>query len=66
MPYEFVSDSEKEISKAFDVLSLLPIVAKRKTFIISPEGRIAHIFQKVNVKSHGEDVLEMLKKLKSS
>jgi peroxiredoxin Q/BCP len=44
----------------------LGIAAQRKTFIINPEGRIAHVFQKVNVNRHGEDVLKILKKLNSS
>jgi len=34
---------------------------QRATFLIAPDGKIAHIWPKVRVKGHVEDVLETLK-----
>ncbi len=35
----------------------------RTTFIIDPEGRIAHVWPKVKVPGHGDDVKKVLKEL---
>ncbi|HKV39727.1 MAG TPA: thioredoxin-dependent thiol peroxidase [Blastocatellia bacterium] len=36
---------------------------KRTTFIVDEEGRIAHVFGKVDTASHSKDVLDRLEKL---
>lgn len=36
---------------------------KRATFLIDPEGKIAHIWPKVSVEGHGRDVLEKIRSL---
>jgi peroxiredoxin Q/BCP len=33
----------------------------RTTFIIGPDGKVQHIFEKVNPDGHAEEVLEYLK-----
>ncbi len=33
----------------------------RTTFVIGPEGKIAHVFQNVKADGHAEEVLEYLK-----
>ena len=66
LPFEFLSDKDKEISRAFSVLNPKGTAAQRKTFIIDPDGKIAHVFDKVNVSKHGEEVKAVLKKLQSS
>ena len=65
LPFELLSDSKKEVSKAFDSLGLAGMMAQRKTFILSPEGKIAYIFDKVNTGSHDKEVAEALKQLQS-
>jgi peroxiredoxin Q/BCP len=39
--------------------------AKRYTFLIDPQGRIAHTYLSVNAASHSAEVLADLKRLKS-
>ncbi|MBD3185140.1 redoxin domain-containing protein [Candidatus Poribacteria bacterium] len=63
LPFDLISDSEKKVSKAFNVLNEKGTAAKRKTFIITPGGKIAYIFNEVNVSNHGEEVLNKLKEL---
>ena len=65
LPYELLSDSDKKVSGAFGVLNAKGTAAQRKTFIIDPAGKIAHIFGKVNVKTHGGEVKEALDRLQS-
>ena len=63
LPFDLLSDSKKEVAKAFDSLGLAGLMAQRKTFIINPEGKIAFIFDKVNTGGHDKEVAETLKKL---
>ena len=65
LPFELLSDSKKEVAKAFDSLGLAGLMAQRKTFIIDPEGKIAWIFDKVNTGGHDEEVAEVLKSLQT-
>jgi peroxiredoxin Q/BCP len=64
LPFELLSDAEKSISKAYGTLGLMGLAAKRKTFIVNPEGKIAHIFEKVNTKQHGDEVKAVLEELR--
>ena len=64
LPFDLLSDYEKNISKAYDVLGLTGLTAQRKTFIIDPDGKIAYIFDKVNASKHDQEVMEVLEELK--
>jgi len=63
LPFELLSDRDKEISRAYGVLGMGGLYAKRVTFIIDPEGRIAYIFDKVDAANHDEEVKEVLSQL---
>ncbi len=63
LPFELVSDADKSISKAYGVLGFGGLYAKRVTFIIDPEGKVAHVFEKVNAAEHDREVLEVLQKV---
>jgi thioredoxin-dependent peroxiredoxin len=65
LPFDLLSDSKKEVTKAFDSLGLAGLMAQRKTFIINPEGKIAFIFDKVKTGGHDKEVAEALKKLQA-
>jgi len=60
LPFAILSDQNKEVAKAYGVLGVGGFLAKRVTFIINKEGKITHIFPKVDVKRHSEEVLEAL------
>jgi len=66
LPFELLSDSDKKVSKAFGVLNPQETYSQRKTFIIDKDRKIAYIFDKVNVSKHGEEVIEVLKKLRNT
>ena len=68
LPFTLLSDPDKKVAEAFDVLKeknmygKKVLVIERTTFLIDPEGRIAHLFPKVKAEGHAEEVLAELKK----
>ncbi|HII85775.1 TPA: peroxiredoxin [Candidatus Bathyarchaeota archaeon] len=63
LPFAILSDSQKEVANKYGVLGLGGMLAKRVTFIIDKEGRIAAVFPKVNVKKHSEEILSAINKM---
>jgi len=67
--FPLISDAEEALCKAFDVLQLKKNYGKeymgieRSTFIINPEGKVAHEWRKVRVKEHVATVLDTLRTL---
>ena len=66
LPFPILSDSSKEVARAYGVLGIGGFLAKRVTFIINKEGKITHIFPKVNVKQHNEEILKTLEELQKT
>ena len=64
LPFTLLSDNKKEAAKAYGVLGLGGLLAKRVTFIIDKSGSIAAIFSRVDVKQHSQEVLEALEKVR--
>jgi len=70
LPYTLLSDTEKKICKAFDVIKDKNMYGKivkgiaRTTFVIGPDGKIQHIFNNVKAQGHALEVLEYLKSQK--
>ena len=64
-----LSDEDKKVCEQYDVWQLKKLYGKeymgvvRSTFLINPEGKIAHLWEKVKVKGHAEEVLKTIKKL---
>jgi thioredoxin-dependent peroxiredoxin len=65
LPFTLVSDSDKKIAKAYDVLAGLGLFAARKTFLIDPAGNLAAVLDQIDVRAHDEQVAEALKTLQS-
>jgi len=63
IPYLHLSDPKKIACKTYAGLNLVGL-AKRSTFIISKEGKIAKIFRGIDVNSHGDEIVAALKNLK--
>ncbi|MFX1419428.1 MAG: thioredoxin-dependent thiol peroxidase [Promethearchaeota archaeon] len=64
-----LSDIDKKVIKAYGKWGLKKFRGKeymgviRSTFLIDPEGKLAHIWPKVSVKGHPEEVQQILTKL---
>jgi len=63
IPYLHLSDPKKIACKTYAGLNLVGF-AKRSTFIINKEGKIAKIFRGIDVDSHGNEIVAALKNLK--
>lgn len=65
LPFPLLADSDGALSSAYGVKARMfgMTVAKRQTFIISPDGAIAKHYEKVNPDEHSAEVLADLKTL---
>ena len=67
-----LSDVDKKVIKAYGKWGKKKFRGKeymgviRSTFLIDPDGNLAHIWSKVSVKGHPEDVKQVLEELKTS
>ncbi len=66
LPFTLLSDKEKKVVEKYDVWVEKNMYGKkymgtaRKTFVLDEEGKIVHIFNKVNTATHANDVLDIL------
>ena len=67
LPYPLLADVDKKVCEAFGVLQEKSMYGKkyigiaRMTFVIGPNGKIQHIYEKVKPDGHAEEVLAYLK-----
>ncbi|MCS7052107.1 MAG: peroxiredoxin [Ignavibacterium sp.] len=61
--FPLLSDQDKKVSKAYDVLNNFGI-SSRVSFVIDKEGKIAHILRDINISQHADQVFELAMKLK--
>jgi len=68
LPFPLISDTEKEILKAYQVWGLKKNYGReyegvfRTTFVIDENGIIKEVFKKVKTKEHTKQILEKLEK----
>ena len=62
VPYLHLSDTEKNVCKTYAGLNIAGL-AKRSTFVIDKQGIVRIIFQDIDVKQHGRQIVESLKKI---
>ena len=58
--FPLLSDPEKQVARAYGVLGVLPMFAKRKTFYIDPQGVIRHVEEDVDTANHGAQMVRTL------
>jgi peroxiredoxin Q/BCP len=66
LPFPVLADADKKVSSSYGVLTRymgLMELARRDTFIIDPQGKVAKHYVKVDPKGHSEMVLAELRKL---
>ena len=67
LPYPLLSDPDKQVAAQFEVLKEKNMYGKtvigiaRTTFLIGPDGAIAHVFENVKPDGHAEEVLAYVK-----
>jgi thioredoxin-dependent peroxiredoxin len=68
LPFTLLADADKSVSKSYGVLKTYMGVmemARRDTFIVDPQGRIAKHYESVDPEGHSKVVLEDIKALKA-
>jgi thioredoxin-dependent peroxiredoxin len=69
LPYHLLADTDKKLCEAYGVLKEKSMYGKkylgidRMSFLISPDGKIARVFEQVKPDSHAQEVLEALSAL---
>ena len=69
--FPLVSDADEALCRAFGVIQPKKLYGReyegivRSTYVIDPEGRIAHVWQPVKVPGHAQAVLDALKDARS-
>jgi peroxiredoxin Q/BCP len=61
-----IPDTSKQIIDAFGAREVLGVTAKRRTFLIGPDGKIERIWVNVKVEGHAEEVLATVRALRSA
>jgi peroxiredoxin Q/BCP len=62
--FPLVADPDFAISKVYGVFNEERQMSRRVTFVIDKEGIIRHIFPKVDVRAHADEVIDVLKSMK--
>ncbi|KAF0208261.1 MAG: peroxiredoxin [Actinobacteria bacterium] len=63
LTFPMLSDTTKTIIEAYGAREVLGVTAKRKTFLVGPDGAIARAWDKVKVEGHADDVVSAIKEL---
>jgi peroxiredoxin Q/BCP len=69
LPFTLLADSEKQVARDYGVLHrMLGVMelARRETFIVDPQGRVAKHYREVEPGSHSKQVLADLKSLQAA
>jgi len=66
-PFRLLADVDRSVGRAYDVVrpagDQYEAFARRFSFLIDPEGRIARIYEVADVKGHADEVLADLARL---
>ncbi len=62
--FHLLADTDAKIIEIYGAKGGL--FTKRMTYLISPDGRVAHIWKKVKPQGHAEEVLNKIKELKDA
>ncbi|MCS6767902.1 MAG: peroxiredoxin [Candidatus Nitrosocaldus sp.] len=62
--FPLVADLDGSISRAYGVFNEERRRARRVTFVIDRDGVIRHVMSRVDVETHADDVMDVLKKIR--
>ena len=63
LEFPLVSDTSKQIIDAYGAREVLGVTAKRRTFVVGPDGAIARVWPAVKVEGHAEEVLSAIREM---
>jgi len=67
LPFPLLADSERKVTAAYGVLGGFGPVryARRQTFLIDPQGRIARHYARVSPLQHAEEIISDLQAMRT-
>lgn len=65
LTFPMISDTSKRVIDDYGAREVLGVSAKRRTFLIDPEGVVARAWHKVKVEGHADDVVATIRELAS-
>lgn len=65
LPFPLLADKTGEVAAHYGALMnfVLFKIAKRYTFLIDPQGKVARVYEKVETSKHSQEIIEDLKQL---
>ncbi len=68
LPFPLLADAQGEVATRYGALSDWKVVkfAKRQTFVIDPQGRIARIYRSVDSDKHSAEIVADLRQLRQA
>jgi len=63
LTFPMISDTGKTIIDAYGAREVLGVTAKRRTFLIDPEGLVAFVWPAVKVEGHADEVVAKIREL---
>jgi peroxiredoxin Q/BCP len=66
LTFPMISDTSKTVIDAYGARAVLGVAATRSTFLVDPDGRIAHVWPKVKLEGHAADVVATIRALAAS
>lgn len=67
LPFHLLADTEHAVAEAYEVWVEKSMYGKkymgidRTTYVIAPDGKLSHIFRKVKIEGHSDEVLKAIK-----
>lgn len=61
LTFPMIPDTTKKVIDAYGARAVLGIVAKRSTFLIDPDGRVAAVWPAVVIEGHADDVANAIR-----
>lgn len=67
LPFPLLTDTNGKVAESYNALSNFFVVkiAKRYTFLINPDGKIAKIYTNVDTSKHSQQIIDDLKAIQS-
>ena len=66
LTFPMVPDTAKKVIDDYGARAVLGIVAKRSTFLVDPDGKIAAVWPAVKIEGHVDDVTATIRRLKGA
>lgn len=66
LTFPMVPDTAKKVIDDYGARAVLGIVAKRSTFLVDPDGKVAAVWPAVKIEGHVDDVTATVRRLKGA